>query len=197
MSLHLLISSPIAFDQVNPEKGIPDVQYFCFMAATVNSSGTLMQEIAANPSGKWSPWAWLLAFSLIIESASFDNFTLFVTYVCVAPRPTEQRLHGNVSLWASGLRETAEGFIRQQNRLRPVCLSSCYSSTCGRSNVSHTDPDGFSLHVTPRIRHVGWVISEVCWHSNLVAMSGGSTQQNDWEKLIFICVLIKQACGLS
>lgn len=38
--LHLLISKPIAFDQVDPEKSITDAQYICLMTASVNSSGT-------------------------------------------------------------------------------------------------------------------------------------------------------------
>lgn len=38
--LHLLISYPTAFDQVDPEKSITDAQYICLMTASVNSSGT-------------------------------------------------------------------------------------------------------------------------------------------------------------
>lgn len=61
--LHLLISSPIAFDRVDAVKGITDAQYICLMTASVNNSATPLQAIAVNPSGKWSTRPRLLPFS--------------------------------------------------------------------------------------------------------------------------------------
>lgn len=51
------------------------------MTASVHSLGTVLWAIAANPSGKMASMSLTIAFFLIIETASFDNFALFVTYV--------------------------------------------------------------------------------------------------------------------